>query len=304
MATSRYPLGTLCKFSNERASDLALAALASTAAFAQSSVTLSGAIGAGFNKTSSGTKLDKTDAKVNFAAVEDLGGGMKVSANFDLITDARSTGTQATSENMLIALEGGFGKVEFKQVAAASTMLGGLESLPTDINAVMGGDTMLQAWGYTLPSLVKNVTLSVGGFQKADGAFGGISTSGMFQDAGYMAYTVAYADGPLSASYSYRTTDKRSRYIAGYDFGVAKVQAGTDTNKQTEIVLTAPVGAVTLGLHWAKDTNGNSSGTVAAGDHGTAVSAVYNLSKTTNINLSVGNTSDGNTSRLKLTKTF
>jgi predicted porin len=284
---------------------IALAVLAASgASFAQSSVTLSGAIGVGFNTTSTGTKIDKTDAKVNFAVVEDLGGGLKVSANFDLLSDARTSGTQALSENILFAVEGGFGKVDFKQVAAASTMLSGLESLPTDINAVMGGDTMLQAWGYTLPSLVSGVTLSVGGFQKADGAMGGIPTTGMFQDAGYMSYTAAYANGPLSASYSYRTTDKRSRYIVGYDFGVAKIQAGTDTNKQSELVVTAPVGALTLGLHYAKDTNGNSTGTVAAGDRGTAVSAVYNLSKTTNINLSVGNTSDGNTSRLKLTKAF
>jgi hypothetical protein len=186
-------------------------------------------------------------------------------------------------------------------------MLSGLESLPTDINGVMGGDTSMQAWGYTLPSLVKGVTLSVGGFQKADTAMGGISTSDLGKDAGYTSYAVAYADGPLSASYSYRTTDKRSRYIAGYDFGAAKIQAGTDSNKQTEVVVTAPMGALTLGLHWAKDTNGatgGAGGAVAAGDSGTAVSAVYNLSKTTNINFSVGNTSDGNTSRLKLTKTF
>ncbi len=275
---------------------IALATLAAVSgtAFAQSTVTLSGAIGVGFNHTATGTTVDKTDAKVTFAVVEDLGAGLKVSGAFDLVSDARNTAS-TSSENITMALSGGFGTVDFKQLNAGATMLSGLESLPTDINAVMGGDTTIQGWGYTLPSLIQNVTLSVGGFETTTNtAFAGFSTSNVGKDAGKTSYTVAYANGPLAGSYSYRGADKRSRYIASYDFGVAKLQAGTDSNKQSEVVLTAPVGAFTFGYHYAKKNAAN----------GTAVSAVYSLSKTTAVNFSMGNTTSGNTSRLKLTKAF
>jgi len=123
---------------------IALAALAATASFAQSSVTLSGnldfaygnvkADGQAAENTVSSSTVASTTSVINIIAVEDLGGGMKATAKFGIdpralandnnagATAASSTGVQAPApalgvnntfnrDELFVGLQGGFGNL-------------------------------------------------------------------------------------------------------------------------------------------------------------------------------------------------
>lgn len=110
---------------------IALAALAASSAFAQSTVTLSGGVGLvmahvpakGATTTAaatvSQTKLDNlgvADSAITFAAVEDLGGGLKASATMNMRFGA-DDGIQGPAQgsrqfqNVKLAISGGFGEI-------------------------------------------------------------------------------------------------------------------------------------------------------------------------------------------------
>ncbi len=109
---------------------IALAALAATGAFAQSAVTLSGSINYGVSTATTGVhayggwKGDRNH--VTFAAVEDLGGGLKVSATAQLrynsasaeqSTSYVSSTTGARGDNLFeqtkLAVDSQFGQIAF-----------------------------------------------------------------------------------------------------------------------------------------------------------------------------------------------
>ena len=108
--------GTLC----EKSFIVALAALAATASFAQSSVTAYGVFDTGFRSVESGTNKfsgmangSNASNRLGFKGTEDLGGGMK--GNFVLEGDlAPNDGTAAGfafRRQSTIGLEGAFGEV-------------------------------------------------------------------------------------------------------------------------------------------------------------------------------------------------
>ncbi len=110
---------------------IALAALASTAAFAQSSVTISGRIDLGHanlkttnttggvttstvkNAQLAGDEQGRTTSRLTFSGVEDLGGGLKASFNYEtrLTPDNTATPGMDRTRNMFLNLSGGFGGV-------------------------------------------------------------------------------------------------------------------------------------------------------------------------------------------------
>ncbi len=133
---------------------IALAALAATASFAQSSVTIYGVLDAGLYNTKGGTvstnqliSSGHTSSRLGFRGTEDLGGGLK--ANFGLeaglnvdngvlggpsgatgatavpvtgISGATGTGAAAASNQIFsrgafVGLEGGFGKVNLGKIS-------------------------------------------------------------------------------------------------------------------------------------------------------------------------------------------
>ncbi len=102
---------------------IALAALAATASFAQSSVTLSGNMDVAASNVSGtqsnvkGTTVAQsastaTTSVINIIAVEDLGGGMKATAKYGF--DPRATVTDnagLTRDEAFVGIEGGFGNL-------------------------------------------------------------------------------------------------------------------------------------------------------------------------------------------------
>lgn len=122
---------------NNRRSLAALAVVAvSGAAFAQSSVSLTGKLrfAYGTAKATNGVKttgVGVTDGDWNIAAVEDLGGGLKAGANMalrlrgrDAATDAASTGVGARPRDSSLFVSGGFGTVTVGAVEAGNGILG------------------------------------------------------------------------------------------------------------------------------------------------------------------------------------
>jgi predicted porin len=107
-------VGNLSRFSDERAPGLALAALAATAAYAQSSVTVYGLVDVGYNskdwsadggiKAKSAGIVDGALAgnRIGFRGTEDLGGGLKA----DFVVEQGFSPTSASQTNIRTAASG------------------------------------------------------------------------------------------------------------------------------------------------------------------------------------------------------
>lgn len=212
---------------------VALAALAATGAFAQSSVTLSGDLSFGHlvntarttsaaaTKTTAIGPIDSTNAnRINVTAVEDLGGGLKATGRVDnrlsTANAARGTG------DMYIQVDGGFGSVRVGQytfASHASWNAGLARTVSSTSTAAQSLSTSVIS--YTSPSFSG---LTVAAAIDLDG-----STNAAGRDG--WGLKLNYAAGPLAAQASYTTAvrvDGKTPVTvfglaASYDFGVAKV---------------------------------------------------------------------------------
>lgn len=274
---------------------IALAAVAAASA-ASAQVTISGTFGLGvgdsigLNGAADGkSAVSVTDGDIAFAVSEDLGGGYKLSASsgFDFndgngagkreVTTGgttRTLGTVGETNFIKVGLSTPFGTFAYGNTKAASARLDVGASLSNDVNQMMGGDTTdFQTLKYTLPELVKGLTLSVTG-EKGSGQ------TAINTDAAFVA-AVSYTSGPLTVGYDYRDSDDRARANLSYDFGVAKVSVTTDMDggikdTEDEIAITMPATpALTLGLHYARDSYMKAEGYELA--------AVYALSKRSSV---------------------
>jgi len=113
---------------------IALAALAATASFAQSSVTISGVVDYSFSSTSGSdtnatTKLSTVNqsntsatSSINLGVVEDLGGGMKAVGLYEIDPRAWSNGgtNNLARHQSFVGLDGGFGSIKLGSPNAAS----------------------------------------------------------------------------------------------------------------------------------------------------------------------------------------
>ena len=267
-------------------------AAVAVAGVASAQVTISGVAAVSYQQAVGGVVgFDRTDANLNFAATEDLGGGLSASASMSFDLGTRQS-TALASTNSAMSLSGGFGTVAYSNVAAGSSRLSGGESLVTSINGAMGGDLAVSQVKYTLPTLVDGLTLAVDATDLV-----------RVQGSTAITYTVGYKTGPVSVTYDQRDSDKRQRVLVSFDAGVAMISASSDINAddENEFAITAPMGGATVGMHWFGE--GNNSGT--------AVAASYALSKRTSLTISYANlknptdaTYNGNTSRIRLGHTF
>jgi predicted porin len=284
---------------------IALAAVAATgAAFAQSSVTLSGTVDTGIQKTASGAPLSMVASRSGtsnwtVSGTEDLGSGLKaifkVSTAFNsddgtsaLVGTAPNQSGVLGNNDMFVGLTGGFGSIKLgrsfdiafsnaltanstKGVTGYSTRAGTLDS-----NGVYISNQLL----YTSPSM-GGVTASI---QYAPSEATGVkATTGL---------GVAYGNGPIAATYAYSKIlgGNALNQIAGsYDFGAAKVlltftdraKVASDADSSYALGVTAPVGP---GMIWASYDKRESSDTKVI--HG---GYKYFLSKRTTVYLNLGN---------------
>jgi predicted porin len=291
---------------------IALAVLAvSSAAMAQSSVTLTGKFGYAYtaNKTSANVKSNgfgTTDGDWNIAATEDLGGGLKAGANMALKLRGRGATGVADGRDSTVFISGGFGTLTAGAIEAGNGIIG-RASAGAPVIGQDGGVTLDAAGNvdivtYTTPALIPGLTAT---FMMIDsiGAPGadGLQVAAATQDATVVALN--FANGPLSAGIdatsfgqngaASTTTDARTRMSVSYDLGVVKVGAGLQTKKtyanvkdsQTMLGVSMPAGAWTLGATYAVRNND-----VATSDaKGWELGANYAFSKRTALQVATRN---------------
>jgi len=300
---------------------IALAALAATSAFAQSTVTIDGRIELGVIKnTGKSATMDVTNGfnQIRFLGSEDLGGGLK--ANFTLAQrfspeSGLFDGTGGTRPmfqgESTVGLSGGFGSVKIgraltamqapfngsdpwgTRTVAATAM--GQGAYSTDISFA-GGSGLARTDGifYTSPN-ISGFTVS-GTLGLKQSASSGTATTGQ---QNLTSLWLAYSAGPISAGIGLEENRSKDEIMGGwaaYNLGVATVAAGfanidtaaTAGSKATSwnLGVTAPMGAITLKLGYKQDTAENTK----AKTKKTGVGAEYTLSKRTMLYTGYGRT--------------
>jgi len=236
---------------------VALAALAATGAFAQSSVTISGNLSFGAltntardaNATTTKTTIyggiDTTNAnRVNVIAVEDLGGGLKVTGRVDNrltpLNAARATG------DMFVQIDGGFGSIKVGQYTYASNAAwnaGAANTVSTVATSAQNLSTSIAS--YTTPAIA-GLTASAALDLDTSGNSVGKDGWGLKFNyaAGPIGAQVSYTQAPKLASTATLSPIKVMSLAVSYDLGVAKVyfnqsdvRAGGLTIAQTAVDL-------------------------------------------------------------------
>lgn len=278
---------------------VALAALAATGAFAQSSVTISGSINVGVmdtglaGATAQVANLGGGANAINIVTVEDLGGGLRAGFDgqirFNAATgDRNSQGTGSALFHGANAYLGGkFGTVRVGKIIEASNCAmdpwactggAGLAGAhPGSISGLIGAVTQAQSVSYTTPTI--------------NGFSGSYQTSVSARANERSILNLNYAQGPIAVQYlrsesstnvaldGGTITDVAGKGVsigASYDFKVAKVNvfnaetknaANAVTADVTAVGLTVPMGAYTLLGGYAKDKKraANADTKIAAG---------------------------------------
>lgn len=245
---------------------LALAAIAaSSAAFAQSSVSLYGVVDAslesvkGSDTTVSRVSSDNlATSRLGFKGTEDLGGGLK--AKFVLETDLKSdTGAQGNSARFFeraawAGLAGGFGELRLGRIDSSIGLLAGNTSLlgAQGYDDLRIADTFASnkyrrldnAVTYLLPTLVKGLSAQVQ-YSTAAGTSSTAGAEAYGVDTGKTwGFNVAYAADGIVAGLGYvngktnaagSTKDTGALVYAGYDFSVAKLTGYYNMDKGTAV---------------------------------------------------------------------
>jgi predicted porin len=301
---------------------IALAVLAASgASFAQATIT--GTYTFGYKQTqlvnaaqSGGIGTDT--AAIQFAASEDLGGGLKASAKVSIASGYR--GATVGGEDALLNLTGGFGSLTMGTVEIGNGLLAiggsGASGFGVD-GTVISGSNNLDLISYTLP-LATGLNLGVsyvdGGTANQVPTLGNGSSGTAY---GQPSWTVGltYSAGPLAAKLDATSfarkgdtdltssaNDNRYRLSAGYDMGAVRLSAGysrlalsnatgSAVRTETLVGVKVPVGAVTVGLDYATSTNGLNANPIAANEDrsGYSLGLGYALSKRTSVSASYTN---------------
>ena len=270
-----------------------------------------------------GKGLAVTDANFKLTAVEDLGGGLKASADVLFETGAYRTAALTRADSG-VSLAGGFGTLAFRNTRSSDLIASigsAAVSLPDGVydsaNIVARG--AIDTLGYTSNEIIPGLRVGV---TYVEGNDGSINTPKVAQNSYVLG--ASYTAGPLGLSAAYKTKAKNAlatakanmELAASYDLGVVKVAyaydgATTDVVSAAKTVaydkaamgfsVTAPLGAVTVGANYFK------RGDFKVVDFG----AAYALSKRTTLGASVGKqdadqgtTIKGNQYRVRLGHTF
>lgn len=281
----------------------ALAAIAATSAFAQSTVTLSGQLNAGYGKaiSTSATKagiINNTanGTNITLAAVEDLGGGLKATADVNIrfnsadgtnvsnTTTALGATKDAFAQNVALGVTGSFGTIKTGRFTSGiAAPIGAYDPFGTDAHGVAvttpGSGAPARSNGtiqYTSPVF--------NGFKvTAETAFASNAIAAGGKDS--TQYVLSYAQGAVSAMVgggTLATNDSISAFAASYDLGMVKpsiayVKVG-DTKKETAFGISAPMGAATIKAGYRTLAYGT-----AEDINTTAVGVTYALSKRTSV---------------------
>jgi len=247
---------------------IALAVLAASgASFAQSSVTISGYIGAGYQstgKTGAAVKgFAMTDSRIQLSGTEDLGGGLKASFVQQFRVNAAARGaSDVVGEDSSVSLAGGFGTVAYAKTRGSTlltnAMLSGA-SLAEDVWAGPLTRNSIDAVSYTMPAF-NGFTL---GLSRAEAEASGTNHNHSSGGEGAIqinTISAGYAAGPLAAGLAYKkyaggATISKNEMFVSYDMGAARLAAGyekasSDTDAKTSLGVSVPMGALKAGVSY------------------------------------------------------
>jgi len=291
---------------------IALAALAvSGAAFAQSSVTISGGIQVGVMKSGVAgadavvTSLGGGANAINIISTEDLGGGLKggfaAQMRFNAATGdmgSASGGGTALFHSANAHLSGGFGTVRVGKIAEAGNCgfdpwgcTGGASlSFANGVSAGVASAAQAQSISYASPSF--------------SGFSAGYQTSLSTRTDERTVLNIGYSAGPLALSFvraensaasgpaaMTSTAAEQTSIAAGYTLGFGRITlvktttdnaAGVTTSDVTSLGLTVPMGAMTILAGYNKDSKA-----AASQDTKVSLGMNYALSKRTTLGADV-----------------
>lgn len=251
---------------------LALAVLAASGvAMAQSSVTLYGVADVSLAKTtdksaalSTNGLLNNGNSRVGFKGVEDLGGGLKASFNFEAGVNLGNGAADASvfQRAAFFALDGSFGQIYAGRrlspsfFAIANYELTGAANYSAVANTFGYGDAARNDSfiAYTTPS-ISGFKATVGTRLKGNNAPNGAKVE----------MTATYNQGPIALGLAYDQTElasgakkKNGSFGGSYNFGdfivAASYQDPSGIRKGFTIGGTAKLGATSLTLDIARDT--------------------------------------------------
>lgn len=306
---------------------IALAVLtAAGAASAQSTVSLTGKLRFAYESTTStvgatGVSTDAnglrvTDGDFGLTAVEDLGGGMKATANMAVQSRGRDTAIAGRDASLTVA--GGFGSVLIGSIESANGILGlggagspGMYGL--DGSATLSAASNVDILRYYTPNMsgftgyvsLIDATAAVT-VANPTGQSLGMGSTATTQDATQIGLT--FAAGAVAAAADYTKyglnavaagADNRLRMSGSYDLGVAKLGAGYEKRKSTAaanngasdllVGVAVPMGATTFGLNYARRTVDG----VDQNASGYDIGVKYDLSKRTYVAFAYQNVTAG-----------
>ncbi len=243
---------------------IALAVLAASgASFAQSTVTISGYIGAGWQKDKAAVQgFAMTDSRIQLSGTEDLGGGLKASFTQQFRVNGGVRGTDdVVGEDSALSLAGGFGTVGYNKTRSSTLLTNALLSGASLADDQWGGPLTrksIDVVSYTAPAM-NGFTVGVARAESNGGDNHNHGTGGQGTIQTNI-FSVSYAVGPLAAGVAMKknagalTTNKNEAF-ASYDLGMAKValgyeKSGGDADSKTSAGVSVPMGAVTAGVNY------------------------------------------------------
>lgn len=270
---------------------VALAALAATAAFAQSTVTLTGsldpsvtAISKTYNNETSATqtsvnKNQQGTENITFSGAEDLGGGMKAEFLYELDFVSNATGGAANAGaapgagQVFGGLSGRFGSIKLGTPNSPTLTVQGARSpftTKTGGRAALVNTTLYGVAVTRQAGSIAYATPTFSGFSAAvsyaPGAStdttGGVTATGDISDIGLF-----YANGPLSAG------------VAMYTNG-STATVGAETQTSLNVQYNFGPGTVYVGYH---TRNNNKVAGSSTKDNGANLGASFTVAKGTDI---------------------
>ena len=233
---------------------LAIAGLASTAAFAQTNVTVYGVIDMSYQNVKQDGKKAQTSinsgflsgSRLGFRGTEDLGNGLKALFTYEMGLAADTGNHAGAARQSFVGLTGGFGTVvagrlqttgyDFNAAAMPGVASGGLDSyhnVGLNANLIHGTSRADNAVAYISPTFA-GLTVAVNHARVTESRnANALLPGGKAEDATANLIGLSYANGPLTAGLVYAATNmdhtvakddvKELALRAAYDFGVAKV---------------------------------------------------------------------------------
>jgi hypothetical protein len=293
-------------------------AAVAVAGAASAQVTITGSIAAGMAlkthaPTSAGVATNSTGGfgmdgtSITFAASEDLGGGLSVSAKTSM--DNVQYGSAVKGNNASLTIAGGFGSIA---MAASKESGDGLSGNALGVRldgagfVASAGDS--DSIKYTSPELIPGLKVAV--LYGDTAVAGNEAATGLSGNVAAATYYLDYSSGPLTLGTNLTKYNKntkgdlvnKTRLFGSYDLGVAKIgfgtQSGAVTNDsvqksdRTVFGISMPMGAMTAGVGYGSIATTNSSGTKTTVST-TALNVNYAMSKRTSVVFDFSRTSGG-----------